>query len=177
MNIDINKGIVKRVVSIVTKYNHEKYWRTRSEVINPNSKKPKLIRLLYLLRIKHCDMYHNASMGTGFGEGAVFDTPPYLFHGLNGIIIGYNAHFGKNVAIAQQVTVMQANAGCITEIGDNVLLGAGCKVFGGVKIGNNAKIGANAVVTKDIPENAIAVGVPAKVIGYSEIKQKEPQKF
>ena len=169
-NIDINNRFIKRIISVVIKYNHDKYWRMRSEVVNPHSKKPKLIRLLYLIRIKRCDMYHNSSMGTGFGEGAVFDAVPHLCHGLNGIIIAYNAHFGKDVYIAQQVTVVEADKGCTTEIGNNVILGAGCKILGGVKIGDNAKIGANAVVTKDIPENAIAVGVPAKVVGFNETK-------
>ena len=50
------------------------------------------------------------------------------------------------------------------EIGDNCYFGLGVKVFGRVKIGNNVTIGANAVVTKDIPDNAVAGGIPAKVI-------------
>ena len=52
----------------------------------------------------------------------------------------------------------------IPTIGDNVMLNAGCKVFGNITIGNNANIGAGAVVTKDVPEGGVAVGVPAKVI-------------
>ena len=40
----------------------------------------------------------------------------------------------------------------------------GCKIFGSVRIGNNVTVGANAVVTKDIPDNAVVGGVPAKVI-------------
>ena len=48
--------------------------------------------------------------------------------------------------------------------GDNVFIGAGAKVIGGVKIGSDVKIGANAVVTKDLPDGATAVGIPAKVI-------------
>ena len=47
-------------------------------------------------------------------------------------------------------------------IGDNVTIGAGAKVLGPVTIGANSAIGANAVVTKDVPENSIAVGIPAK---------------
>ena len=48
--------------------------------------------------------------------------------------------------------------------GDNCYLGIGCKLFGSVRIGNNVTVGANAVVTKDIPDNAVVGGVPAKVI-------------
>lgn len=49
-------------------------------------------------------------------------------------------------------------------LGDNVSVGAGANIIGPVHIGNNAVIGAGAVVISDIPENAVAVGVPAKVI-------------
>lgn len=49
-------------------------------------------------------------------------------------------------------------------LGDNVNVGAGANIIGPVHIGDNAIIGAGAVVVSDIPENAIAVGVPAKVI-------------
>lgn len=55
----------------------------------------------------------------------------------------------------------------VPTIGDNVQIGCGTAIFGGIRIGNNVCIGANAVVWTDIPENAIAVGVPAKVVGYS----------
>lgn len=51
-------------------------------------------------------------------------------------------------------------------IGDNVTLGANVTIIGGVNIGNNVTIGAGSVVVKDIPDNAIAVGNPARVIKY-----------
>jgi serine O-acetyltransferase len=49
-------------------------------------------------------------------------------------------------------------------IGDNVTIGAGAKVLGGIVIGDNVTIGANAVVTKSLPDNVVAAGVPAKII-------------
>jgi serine O-acetyltransferase len=52
-------------------------------------------------------------------------------------------------------------------IGNRVYIGPGAKLFGGIKVGDNVAIGANAVVTKDLPENAVAVGVPAKIINYN----------
>ena len=48
-------------------------------------------------------------------------------------------------------------------IGNNVEFGAGAKVLGKIKIGNNVTIGANAVVLCDVPDNSIAVGIPAKI--------------
>lgn len=49
-------------------------------------------------------------------------------------------------------------------VGDNCYFGLGAKIFGSVRIGNNVTVGANAVVTKDIPDNAVVGGVPAKII-------------
>lgn len=56
----------------------------------------------------------------------------------------------------------------IVTVGDNCYFGLGVKIFGSVKIGNNVTIGANSVVTKDIPDNAIVGGVPAKLIRIKE---------
>ena len=55
-------------------------------------------------------------------------------------------------------------------MGDNVYLGPGAKVFGEIYVANGSKIGANAVVTKDVPENTIVAGVPARVIRKIKIK-------
>lgn len=52
----------------------------------------------------------------------------------------------------------------IPTIGDNVKLYTGCKVIGNVTIGNNAEVAPNAVVVKDVPENAIVAGIPAKIL-------------
>ena len=79
--------------------------------------------------------------------------PPILPHGMNGIVIGHDTKVGRNVEIYQQVTI--AKGGCV--IGDNVLLGAGCKILNGCRIGNNVKIGANCVVVEDIPDGATCV--------------------
>lgn len=47
---------------------------------------------------------------------------------------------------------------------------AGAKIVGNVKIGNNVVVGANAVVVKDVPDNAVVVGVPAKIVSYNASK-------
>lgn len=70
---------------------------------------------------------------------------------------------GRHCFINQQVTIGYKGDKA-PEIGDNVQITCGAKVLGGVKIGNNVTIGANAVVVKDIPDNALAAGVPARVI-------------
>lgn len=120
------------------------------------------------------DAYNNASMGTDLGSGAKFKSPPTLLHGLNGIIISHFAKIGHNNTIFQQVTITQGDNDTSAEIGDNCIIGAGAKIIGNVKIGNNVIIGANAVVTKDVPDNHIAVGIPAKNIPTeTEIRKVE----
>lgn len=70
---------------------------------------------------------------------------------------------GKNCIIFQQVTVGMKN-GEKPIILDNVTITCGAKVLGGITIGNNVIIGANAVVVKDVPDNSVVAGIPAKVI-------------
>lgn len=68
----------------------------------------KIKQYFYLFRIKRMDAFNNASMGTDIGFGALFEIPPHLQHGLNGIIVSHYAHIGKDAWIAQQVTIGQA---------------------------------------------------------------------
>ncbi|TSK06246.1 MAG: hypothetical protein FPO08_13930 [Geobacter sp.] len=74
---------------------------------------------------------------------------------------------GECCNLSQGVTIGQAGRGAqqfVPVIGDRVYIGPGAKIFGKVSIGSDVAIGANAVVTKDLPDNAVAVGIPAKVI-------------
>ncbi len=104
------------------------------------------------------DIPSNTQIGSGF----------YIGH-FGGIIINEEVKIGENCNISQGVTIgvggRGENSGCPV-IGDRVFIGPGAKVFGKIKIGNDVAIGANAVVTKDLPDNAVAVGIPAKIINY-----------
>jgi serine O-acetyltransferase len=166
VNINPNGKIIKVIRCWVQNYNHETYWKKRAVVVDLNSKKSKLIKLIYLFQLKRVDAFHNASMGTDLGAGAKFKTPPKLYHGLNGIIISHYAEIGENCVINQQVTIAEDGNKGAAKIGDNVFIGAGAKIIGKVRIGNNVKIGANAVVVNDLPDNCLAVGVPAVVKKY-----------
>lgn len=161
MKINPKSKFVEWVMSIVTHYNHKKYWRRRNVVVDPDNKTNILIKLYYLFYIKRVDAKWHCTFGTSLNQGSIYDSPPHFWHGPNGIIIGYNAHIGKNCIICQHVTIAQ---GPPTIIGDNCMLGAGCFISAGVKIGNNVKVGANAVVIEDVPDNATVVLTKPRII-------------
>jgi len=85
----------------------------------------------------------------------------------NGVVIHEDAVVGDDCMIMQQVTIGMIQEGCVPRIGNRVYIGAGAKIIGAVTVGDGARIGANAVVTKDVPPEATAVGIPAKIIGRS----------
>lgn len=90
------------------------------------------------------------------------------------IILSPYAVLGEFCNISQGMTIGQAGRGSeqfTPVIGDRVYIGPGAKIFGKVMIGNDVAIGANAVVTKDLPDNAVAVGVPAKIINYNSSQE------
>ena len=98
----------------------------------------------------------------------------FIDHGM-GVVIGETSEIGNNVTIYHMVTLGgispsinsddQRNSKRHPTLMDNVVVGSGAQVLGPVIVGKNAKIGANAVVTKDVPENAVMVGIPAKNVG------------
>ena len=98
----------------------------------------------------------------------------FIDHGM-GVVIGETSEIGDNVTIYHLVTLggispsiesdNQRNVKRHPTIKDNVVVGSGAQVLGPIVVGKNAKIGANAVVTKDVPENAVMVGIPAKNVG------------
>jgi serine O-acetyltransferase len=94
--------------------------------------------------------------------------PLYIPHPVGTVIgatkIGHNATILQGVTLgAKEIDISYLPANRPT-IGDNVTIGAGAKVLGGINIGDNVTIGANAVVTKSLPDNVVAAGVPAKII-------------
>ena len=98
----------------------------------------------------------------------------FIDHGM-GVVIGETSDIGNNVTIYHMVTLggiapsinsnEQRHIKRHPTLMDNVVVGSGAQILGPVVIGKNAKVGANAVVTKDVPENAVMVGIPAKNVG------------
>lgn len=108
-----------------------------------------------------------------FVTGADFVVGCHVGSGLqlthpSGVVVGYAAVIGDGCTLMQQVTLGQkevstAVGGGNPLLADNVVISAGAKVLGSVRIGRNAVVGANSVVLIDVPDGAIAVGIPAVV--------------
>ena len=105
-----------------------------------------------------CSIPHSKSIGRGL----------YLGH-IRDIVINERAVIGENCNISQGVTIGQANRGRrkgTPVIGCNVYIGPGAKIVGAVQVGDHVAIGANCVVTDDVPDYAVVVGVPGRVISF-----------
>lgn len=110
--------------------------------------------------------------GIEIHPGAKIGRGLFIDHGM-GVVIGETAEIGNNVVMYHGVTLGgtgKEKGKRHPTVGDNVLIGSGAKVLGPINIGENAKIGANAVVLKDIPKDATAVGIPAKILKNNNIK-------
>lgn len=102
--------------------------------------------------------------GVEIHPGATIGRRFFIDHGM-GIVIGETAEIGDGVMLYHGVTL---GGQVLTQtkrhptVEDNVTIGAGAKVLGPITIGEGSAVGANAVVTKDVPPNHIAVGIPAQ---------------
>ena len=98
--------------------------------------------------------------GAKIGKGLFID------HGM-GVVIGETTEIGDNCLLYQGVTLGgtgKDHGKRHPTLGNNVMVGSGAKVLGPFKVGDNAKIASNAVVLEEVPENATAVGVPARIV-------------
>lgn len=105
---------------------------------------------------------NSAFCGCVIGRGAEFGPGFVLIHS-SGIVINGRVRGGDRVHLEHQVTIGAEKRESPT-LGSDIFIGAGAKILGTVRIGSGARIGANAVVLKDIPEYATAVGIPAVVV-------------
>jgi len=110
-----------------------------------------------------------ARFGCWIGYDAEFAGEPCFPHGLYGVFVSGGARIGRNAVIFHQVTIgsntlRDSDRTGSPVIGDNVYIGPGAKIVGKVQIGSDVAIGANCVVTKDIPDHSVVVGIPGRVI-------------
>lgn len=119
------------------------------------------LRVVHLFLIKVSEIAFGISIGPNAQIGRRFRIEHF-----GCIIIHAEARIGNDVQIRQGVTIGNLDAGrfdAVPMIGDGVSIGAGAKILGPIKIGRGAVVGANAVVIRDVPEGALAVGVPAQI--------------
>ncbi|MDA9853254.1 serine O-acetyltransferase [Candidatus Pelagibacter sp.] len=112
--------------------------------------------------------------GIEIHPGAKIGKNLFIDHGM-GVVIGETSEIGNNVTIYHMATLGgiapsinsndQRQVKRHPTLSDCVVVGSGAQILGPVMVGANAKIGSNAVVTKDVPENAVMIGIPAKNVG------------
>ena len=128
-------------------------------VNNCNSKILKPYLLLLKLRL------HKQGLKLGFSISVnSFGPGLYIAH-YGTLVVNRNVKVGENCKIHVGVNIgAWGQSDDAPKIGDNVYIGPGAKIFGKIKVGNNVSIGANAVVNKDVPDNCVLVGVPARIV-------------
>lgn len=115
---------------------------------------PKILNIIKRIIFPACDIPFSAKIG----KNAVFP------HRGIGVIIHSQAQIGDNAKIQTNVVIGGSFNKGVPIIGNNVLIGAGASIIGGVNIGDDCIIGAGAVVLNDVPNGMVVGGVPAKII-------------
>ena len=91
--------------------------------------------------------------------------PGLLIYHFGGIVINSRAVIGRECTLHHGVTIgNRTPGGGAPRIGDRVMLGVGCVVIGDITLGHDVEVGANAVVVRSLPDGAVAVGIPARVV-------------
>ena len=101
----------------------------------------------------------------------------FIDHGM-GVVIGETAEIGDDCTLYHSVTLGGTSwdkGKRHPTLGNGVVVGAGAKVLGPVTIGNGARVGSNAVVTRDVPDNATAVGIPGRIIMKDDVESQRRQ--
>ncbi len=132
-------------------------------------------RLFWLARFTS----HFARWITGIEihPGARIGRRVFIDHGM-GVVIGETAELGDDVTLYHGVTLGGTSwkkGKRHPTLGKGVVIGAGAKVLGPILIGDGAKIGSNAVVVKDVPAGATAVGIPARILDGDQAEKRENQ--
>jgi serine O-acetyltransferase len=139
----------------------------------------RVAHFLYLVDMPFVPRYLNfiarQITGVDIHPGAIIGKEFFIDHGA-GVVIGETAEIGDNVTIYQGVTLGGTSLENVKRhptLGNNIVVGAGAKILGPIHIGNNVRIGANSVVTKDVPDNSVVIGVPGRIISNDPNVEKD----
>jgi serine O-acetyltransferase len=108
--------------------------------------------------------------GIEIHPGATIGERFFIDHGI-GVVIGETTEIGDNVMLYQGVTLGGTSTRRVKRhptLKDNVTVGAGAKVIGGITVGENTQIGAGSVVVTNVPANATVVGVPGHIVAFRD---------
>jgi serine O-acetyltransferase len=115
--------------------------------------------------------------GIEIHPGAAIGRRVFIDHGM-GVVIGETAEIGDDTTLYHGVTLggTSWNKGKRhPTLGRNVVIGAGAKILGPILVGDGAKVGSNAVVVRDVPPGATAVGIPARIATVEDQARRESQ--
>lgn len=159
-DIENNKHNVKSLIFILL-FRLSKYF-TRNLLLKIVGFPIRLIYIFVSEFIYHFELKDTTEVGEGLK----------IYHLARSTVIGPNVIIGKNVSIRQNTTIGAkkfSTGGSEPIIGDNVEIGPNVVIIGPIRIGHNSEIGAGSVVVKDIPDYAVVVGNPAKIIKYLNV--------
>ena len=163
------KKIICAIRNCFKTYKPEPFWKSYYRASRQPQGGLEYFKTLWAFyKVRKIEHKFNSSVGLKFGSGAIYEGIPTLPHGLSGIFINPKAVIGRNCTIFQQVTIGEAHEKAPV-IGDNVLIGAGAKIIGGIHVGDNVKIGANCIVVEDIPANSTVVMHKPRIIRIKDI--------
>ena len=154
-------------------------WRSLTMLLKDGALATTLYRTVAALGRMHLGpiaavLYKLNSMLTGavIGRNAKLGEGLVILH-THGIVINSSIRAGKNLVLGHNVTI-GTEKGRAPVLCDNVYIGTGAVIIGGIRVGNRARIGANAVVNKDVPDGATVAGVPARVIRMRTLEDTQP---
>lgn len=154
-----------KIFSYIKELRYSEYYYNNSLFLEPNISLERIWNTI--MTVWHFYRLRQLSYKTGIQIPPCTCSPGLQIWHYGYIIINQSTHIGKNLTIYPGVEIgHKVPGGKCPIIGSDCFIGAGAKIFGDIHIGDNVTIAANSVVTKDIPDNCIVAGVPAKIIKY-----------
>ena len=147
------------------------FWRYRERIVHANNTFLRsMMFFIYYLYLEEKMSF--------IGINASFKGAPQFPHGIKCVMISNSSVIGKDCIIFHQVTIGSNTIKTSKKygapvIGDNVLIGAGATIIGGINIGNNVRIGANCCVFDDIPDNSVVVSEKPRILQKNSVNNTD----